>query len=71
MSGPDSYLHEKPWLDALDRAARYYREALKEIIDECSHDDPRIGRIRERAESGIRAADYELEQVRPRSGEQS
>lgn len=46
--------------NALDRAARYYREALAHIIEECDNDKPRIAHIREAAERGLRAADHEL-----------
>ena len=47
-------------LDALDRAARYYREALKHIIEECGNDEPRILHILDIATRGLAAADYEL-----------
>jgi hypothetical protein len=48
------------WLNALDNAARYYREALKHVIEECCNDKPRIEHIREAAERGISAADHEF-----------
>lgn len=48
-------------LEPLDRAARYYREALRHVIEECGHDKPRIDHIRLVAETGISAADHELE----------
>jgi 23S rRNA G2069 N7-methylase RlmK/C1962 C5-methylase RlmI len=47
-------------LNALDRAARYYREALKHVIEECGHDEPRILHIYETAARGKAAADHEL-----------
>jgi hypothetical protein len=53
------------WLDALNRAATYYRQSLKEILDECSCDEPRVSAIRDWAERGVRAADYELDQMTP------
>jgi len=53
----DAYYH------ALDRAARSYREALKHVVEECGNDRPRIDHIREAAERGLRAADYELEKA--------
>jgi hypothetical protein len=56
-------MREREYLDALDRAARYYREALKHVIEECSNDKPRIEHIREAAERGIRAADHELAEI--------
>jgi hypothetical protein len=51
------------WINALDNAARYYREALQHIVDECGNDKPRIDHIREAAERGLRAADHEMAQV--------
>ena len=53
-------MSEAHWLNALDRAARYYREALLHVIEECGNDKPRIDHIRKAAERGIRAADHEL-----------
>lgn len=52
-----------PTIDALDRAALYYRRALKEILGECSNDKPRITKIEAMAEQAIKAADYELDAV--------
>ncbi len=47
--------------DALDRAAGYYRRALKHVLEECANDKPRVDHIRQAAADGIRAADHELE----------
>jgi hypothetical protein len=52
--------NESLWLNALDRAARYYRQGLKEILADCGHDKPDIGKIRGWAERSIAAADHEL-----------
>lgn len=49
------------WLNALDRAARYYREALLHVIEECGNDLPRIDHIAEIAGRGLRAADHEMD----------
>lgn len=65
MSAPerraDDLSPEGHFLDALDRAARYYREALTSIVEECKNDRPQIILILEAAERGLRAADHELE----------
>jgi chromosome segregation ATPase len=49
-------------LDSLDQAARYYREALKHVIEECGNDKPRIAHIEEAAARGVTSADAALTQ---------